>query len=85
MIKNIAKSSYRTAKVIETVYPLAKCAKFETLDFSCAAASIADFPLFKYTFRVYQSTRILEGEETKEAGEGDRKEVSNLSLKTRVF
>ena len=46
MIKSIAKSSYRTAKVIETVYPLAKCAKFETLDFSCAAASIADFPLF---------------------------------------
>ena len=44
MIKSIAKSSHRTAKVIETVYPLAKCAKLDTLAFSCAAASIANTP-----------------------------------------
>ena len=37
-------ANVKTAKTVS----LAKCAKVDTLDFSCAAASIADFYFFFY-------------------------------------
>ena len=62
---------YRATKVIETVYPLARCAKFDTLDFSCAAASIADPPplfIHLHVSGYFNPPGTLGGEEIKEEG-----------------
>ena len=59
---------YRTAKVIETIYPLTRCAELDTLDFSYAAASIANFLLFNTPSGYFNPPGTLGGKETKEEG-----------------
>ena len=56
---------------------------FDTFDFSCAAASIADFPPFSTHLQGFSHHQGLWEGEKPGRGEGDRKEPSNLSLKAK--
>ena len=74
---------YRTAKVIETVYPLARCAKLDALDFSCAAAPIADSPPLNTPQGISIHQGLLEGKKSRRRGEGVEKSFQTWAWKQK--